>query len=205
MSKFKLCRSAAEGLLRIARAEGAGVLWRGTDMALLVAVPMVALYFPLYDKLLQQAQAAGAGPSPYHCPFVPHNCRALLGHVANMLQPPLHYPLSPQWLRVRRPIVTASKPSINWHSPVRCLCCRRPSSSAAGGGGSRANCGGVCDVAVGAHARAHAGRPAGSPAWTALRAPRSACRAAAVPRGRGMQCCFTAVSSLLKWGSLLRD
>lgn len=52
-------RSALDGLLRIARNEGPGVLWRGTDLSLLVAVPMVAMYFPLYDSLLQRCQNAG--------------------------------------------------------------------------------------------------------------------------------------------------
>ncbi len=55
------CRSALDGLLRIAKHEGPGVLWRGTDLSLLVAVPMVAMYFPLYDSLLQSFQSAGVG------------------------------------------------------------------------------------------------------------------------------------------------
>ena len=52
-------RSALDTLLRIARNEGPGVLWRGTDLSLLVAVPMVAMYFPLYDSLLQRCNSAG--------------------------------------------------------------------------------------------------------------------------------------------------
>lgn len=55
-------RSALEGLQRIARQEGLAVLWRGTDVSLLVAVPMVSLYFPLYDVLLKNCLAAGADP-----------------------------------------------------------------------------------------------------------------------------------------------
>ncbi|BDA47153.1 Solute carrier family 25 member 40 [Coccomyxa sp. Obi] len=58
-------RSALDGLLRIARHEGPGVLWRGTDLSLLVAVPMVAMYFPLYDSLLQRFQTAGIEASPF--------------------------------------------------------------------------------------------------------------------------------------------
>ncbi len=62
-----LHRSALDGLMRIARNEGPGVLWRGTDLSLLVAVPMVAMYFPLYDSLLQRCQNAGVSLLLLHC------------------------------------------------------------------------------------------------------------------------------------------
>lgn len=50
--------STLEGMRKIVRQEGAMVLWRGTDAALLMAVPMVGIYLPLYDFL--QAQWAGS-------------------------------------------------------------------------------------------------------------------------------------------------
>ncbi|CAL8471779.1 g11321 [Coccomyxa elongata] len=71
-------RSALDGLLRIARHEGPGVLWRGTDLSLLVAVPMVAMYFPLYDSLLQRFQAADIGASPFLAGAVARTAIALV-------------------------------------------------------------------------------------------------------------------------------
>ena len=66
-------RSALEGLLRIARHEGPAVLWRGTDVSLMVAVPMVMLYFPLYETLLQRLQqSAGSANCTY--PLVSYLC-----------------------------------------------------------------------------------------------------------------------------------
>ncbi|KAK9834466.1 hypothetical protein WJX74_002312 [Apatococcus lobatus] len=46
---------------KIARAEGVYALWRGTEASLLITVPLIALYLPLYDNLLQSLQGAGAG------------------------------------------------------------------------------------------------------------------------------------------------
>ncbi|KAK9863062.1 hypothetical protein WJX84_002698 [Apatococcus fuscideae] len=42
-------RGTLASMRHIARTEGVSQLWRGTDMALLMAVPMVGIYMPLYD------------------------------------------------------------------------------------------------------------------------------------------------------------
>ena len=54
------CRSALDGILRIARYEGTAGLWRGTEMTLLISVPMIGLYLPLYDSLHTRLLDAGA-------------------------------------------------------------------------------------------------------------------------------------------------
>lgn len=46
---------------RIAHTEGWTALWRGTSASLLMAVPMVGIYFPLYDALEQHLATGGAG------------------------------------------------------------------------------------------------------------------------------------------------
>jgi solute carrier family 25 protein 39/40 len=52
-------RSSIDGLYKIARHEGLQSLWRGTDAAVLLTVPLVAIYLPLYDHLLEKCSSAG--------------------------------------------------------------------------------------------------------------------------------------------------
>mmetsp|Transcript_19365 Transcript_19365/g.58527 ORF Transcript_19365/g.58527 Transcript_19365/m.58527 type:complete len:382 (-) Transcript_19365:686-1831(-) len=54
-------RSMIHGLLKIARHEGLTSLWRGTDAAVLMTVPLVAVYLPLYDHMLHSLTDSGAG------------------------------------------------------------------------------------------------------------------------------------------------
>ena len=56
-----MCRSTFGTLGKIAQKEGVYALWRGTEASLLITVPLIALYLPLYDTLLQSLQGAGAG------------------------------------------------------------------------------------------------------------------------------------------------
>lgn len=53
-------RSVVDGLIRIARQEGLLSLWRGTDAAILMTVPLVAIYLPLYDSLMANLTPLGA-------------------------------------------------------------------------------------------------------------------------------------------------
>lgn len=58
--------STLEGMQKIIRKEGARVLWRGTDVSLLMAVPMVGIYLPLYDFLnAEWASSLGAAAPLY--------------------------------------------------------------------------------------------------------------------------------------------
>lgn len=60
-------RGTIDALTRIARQEGVGVLWRGTGLSLTMAVPMVGIYLPLYDAMLEYAQKQGTG---YYAPLL---------------------------------------------------------------------------------------------------------------------------------------
>ena len=55
------CRSIFGTLGKIARTEGGAALWRGTEASLLITVPLIALYLPLYDTLLEGLHGAGTG------------------------------------------------------------------------------------------------------------------------------------------------
>jgi len=69
------CSSVLDGARQIVRYEGLRTLWRGTDAAVLMTVPLVAIYLPAYDYLLPHTAAFG---EPRLVP--PHMCR--LRHVS---------------------------------------------------------------------------------------------------------------------------
>ena len=56
-----LARSPLAIARGLVRREGLASLWRGTDAALMMAVPAVAIYLPLYDALLDALRERGAG------------------------------------------------------------------------------------------------------------------------------------------------
>lgn len=59
------CRSCIDGLWKIARHEGASVLWHGVNVSMLISVPMICMYLPMYDNLM-----AELGTSTTYAPLV---------------------------------------------------------------------------------------------------------------------------------------
>ncbi|KAL3152940.1 hypothetical protein ABBQ38_012241 [Trebouxia sp. C0009 RCD-2024] len=58
-------RSCIDGLWKIARHEGASVLWHGVNVSMLISVPMICMYLPMYDNLM-----AELGTSTTYAPLV---------------------------------------------------------------------------------------------------------------------------------------
>ncbi|CAD7705088.1 unnamed protein product [Ostreobium quekettii] len=54
-----LYESTWDGMRKIIRQEGAVGLWRGTNAGLLTAAPMVGMYLPMYDYILQRLSPLG--------------------------------------------------------------------------------------------------------------------------------------------------
>lgn len=59
------CRSSLDGLWKITRHEGLPVLWHGVNVSMLISVPSICLYLPLYDHLLKEI-----GPSSPYAPLL---------------------------------------------------------------------------------------------------------------------------------------
>jgi len=97
-----------QGALATARAlvrkEGIVSLWRGTDAALLMQVPAVAIYLPLYDATLDALRTAGTGAA------APPLSGALARTAAVLATSPFEYVRT----RVYAPVAGGQRPPTAW-------------------------------------------------------------------------------------------
>lgn len=56
------CRSCIDGLWKIMRHEGPSVLWHGVNVSVLISVPMICMYLPMYDTLLAELESKSSAP-----------------------------------------------------------------------------------------------------------------------------------------------
>ena len=90
------CSSVLDGAQRIVRYEGLRTLWRGTDAAVLMTVPLVAIYLPLYDALLPHTAATGTLSACVMAPMLACGCcimpRLPLGSYQRRVKPDCRHP-----------------------------------------------------------------------------------------------------------------
>ncbi|KAL0030521.1 hypothetical protein WJX79_001545 [Trebouxia sp. C0005] len=62
LSKPPVYRSCIDGLWKIMRHEGPSVLWHGVNVSVLISVPMICMYLPMYDTLLAELESKSSAP-----------------------------------------------------------------------------------------------------------------------------------------------
>ena len=107
--------STIEGMRKIIRQEGARVLWRGTDVSLLMAVPMVGIYLPLYDLLNAEWASSLGSAAPLYAGALARTVAVLCTSPLELIRTRMQAVLHPQQSNSSTGEITGSKQNMWSH------------------------------------------------------------------------------------------